>query len=638
VKQKSIIALTLLISVLLLSPTFLSLSAATSTFGQTSVGNNSAWQSAGVMVGSRFTSSGGTPVSMSVYIAQSSSSSNTAKCAIYSESNKQLIAVTEEKTIPAGYNGWMTFNFGSSPSLTSGSSYSLVVWFKNSASTVRYNSGNSAQTWYAIQSYTGNFPNGPYSSLGSYGQESNVYSIYCTLSSETSSPSPSPSPSPTSSPTQSTSSSTFGQTAQGNNAAWQPSNLMVGSRFTAPSTGTLNSIMVYLTNGASTSTNVKCAIYSETNKALVASSQELTISGRASGWFTFPTTTSPTIDAGQRYSLVVWLQSANCYLSYASGSSSQSWYTQASYGNLPSIYNINGQENNVYSLYATITPTGAGPQNPIPTQTPIPTNTPTTIIAPHSTTNGELYLWTGFWMSAGDNNAKRIANARDTNGVNIWIDAGNYGGPHLTSSLINYFHAHGVKVVNRLWSDGGNVPLNTILHSSDSFGHSRGSVDYQLSIGPEIDAFMIDECDQWNHASYYEAIANYVHSKGKLLFVNTGTHNVETRTCTYADKISTEFSWYQFINSPQHASLIAAYPQKFIGVTKDWMYDINFVYCPPRSASGDRPAYTAPLSLSRATWETKTAWAGGVFCMAATPADNGYLPTWWEQYVASLSW
>ncbi len=198
-ETKKQVVITLLISVLLLSPFFLSLSAATTTIGQTTVGNNSAWQSGGVMVGSRFTASGGTPVSMSVYIAQSGSSSNTAKCAIYSESNKQLIAVTEQKTIPAGFNGWLTFNFGSSSSLTSGSSYSLVVWFKNSASTVRYSSGSAAQTWYAIQSYTGSFPNGPYSSLGSYGQENNVYSIYCTLNADvTSSPSPSTSPSPSS--------------------------------------------------------------------------------------------------------------------------------------------------------------------------------------------------------------------------------------------------------------------------------------------------------------------------------------------------------------------------------------------------------------------------------------------------------
>ncbi len=420
-QQKSIVALTLLISILLLSTTFLSLSAATSTLGQTAVGNSSAWQTAGVMVGSKFTASGGTPISMSVYIDQSGSSSNTAKCAIYSESNKQLITVTEEKTIASGFNGWLTFNFGSSPSLTSGSSYSLVIWFKNSGTTVRYSSGNGGQSWYVIQSYTGSFANGPYSSLSGYGQENNVYSIYCTLSSVVTSspslspaPSTAPSPSPSSSPTQLSSSSTLGQTTQGSYSAWQPDNLMVGSRFTASSTGTLNSITVYVTNGASTSNNVKCAVYSETNKAIVASTQELTISSKASGWFTFPTTSSASITAGQRYSFVVWFKNANCYLPYSSGSSSQSWYTHVSYGSFPSTYSINGQENNVYSINANLGSTGTNSPTVAPTPTPTnnptptPTNNPTAIVTSQST-KGELYLWTGFWMTAGDSTARRIA-------------------------------------------------------------------------------------------------------------------------------------------------------------------------------------------------------------------------------------
>ena len=112
-RQNKLVIIALLFSALLLSPFVLSLSAATTTIGQTTAGNNSAWQPGGVIVGSKFTATGGTPLSMSVYITQPSSSSNVAKCAIYSESNKQLIAVTEEKIITAGFNGWLTFNFGS---------------------------------------------------------------------------------------------------------------------------------------------------------------------------------------------------------------------------------------------------------------------------------------------------------------------------------------------------------------------------------------------------------------------------------------------------------------------------------------------------------------------------------------------
>ena len=644
-KQKSVVALTLLISIILVSPTFLSLSAATSTFGQTAVGNNSAWQSGGVMVASRFTASGGTPTSISVYISQSGSSSNTAKCAIYSESNKQLFAVTEEKTINAGFNGWLTFNFGSSPSLASGSSYSLVVWFKGSHGTVRYGSGGAAQAWYAYQQYTGNFPNGPYSSLSGYGQENNVYSIYCTLNSDvTPSPTPSPlpstspSPSPSSTPTPSGSSSTFGQTTQGSNSAWQGANVMVSSRFTAPGTGSLNSVTVYISNGASAANYVKCAVYSETNKALVASSQELTISGGASGWFTFPTTSSPSIVEGQRYSLVVWFKNANCYLPYAPGTSSQSWYTHASYGNFPSTFNTNGQENNVYSLYATVT-SGNSPSTPNPSPIYIPTPTPAPIPtpAPVASSKGELYLWLGFWMSPGDSTSQRIVNARQSSGIPIWIDTCNFDSPQITSSFINYFHAHGVKVVARLWSNGGNTPLNTILHDTNVNNQKGGSVDYQLSIGPEIDAFMIDECNQ-NNVAYYRAIADYVHSKGKLMFVNTGTFNIYESTLGFADKVSAESCGYELAVNPTKQSQIQANPNKFIGISTDWAYQ-NQPYL-LKYASADpsigRPAWSSPMSKERAVWDVLTAWNGGVSCYQAQPSSIGELPSWWEQYIAAL--
>ena len=83
-------------------------------------------------------------------------------------------------------------------------------------------------------------------------------------------PTPTPTPSPSPTPPPSASSFTFGQTSQGSYFAWQPANVTAGSRFTAPDTGSLNSVTVYISNGASAANYVKCAVYSETNKALVA--------------------------------------------------------------------------------------------------------------------------------------------------------------------------------------------------------------------------------------------------------------------------------------------------------------------------------------------------------------------------------
>ncbi len=265
-----------------------------------------------------------------------------------------------------------------------------------------------------------------------------------------------------------------------------------------------------------------------------------------------------------------------------------------------------------------------------------------TIIYPPipSTPKGELYLWVQHWMSAGDSEAQRICAARDSSGITIWIDSGNWGSPQLTSAFINYFHSHGVKIADRIWSDGGNVPLNTILHTSDLSGHSRGSVDYQLSIGPEIDAFMIDECNQYN-PSYYQAIADYVHSKGKLMFVNPGGGNIQN-SYLWADKVSAEFCWKQLID--EKSDILAQYPEKFIGVSKDYGYDLGapwagvYIYGSGADASMNppRPSAQPTITLARAIWDTEWAWSHGVYCMAAVPDDNSYLPTWWEQYVTAL--
>lgn len=257
--------------------------------------------------------------------------------------------------------------------------------------------------------------------------------------------------------------------------------------------------------------------------------------------------------------------------------------------------------------------------------------------------DGELYMWIGFVMAPGDSNAKRIASARDTYGVPIWLDSGNWGIEQLNSAYIKYFHSHGVKVICRLWSDYGDNPLSNILHRMDVGSGSRfdrGSVDYQLSIGPEIDGFMIDECNQ-NDYSYYKAIADYVHARGKLLFVNPGGHNLQARTFDYADKVSVEFAWYALSTVTDFAK---RYPGRIIGQSNDYGYSSGAApYMPPKSAGGDRPAYSNPLSLKRAVWDTQFGWDDGVLLESRPGDTNGNagsasaLPSWWGDYVKALA-
>jgi hypothetical protein len=372
-----------------LAPT--SEAAVTVQFGQTTKGTLSAGQPGNIMVGSRFTSSvDGAVNSISVYLSNPSTASVNVKCAIYRETDRTLVATTEEKAVTRGSDGWQTFNFPTQPSITTGARYSLVVWFSGSNLQINYGAGSGSQSWYASQSY-GNFPNGPYTSFAGYNQENFVYSIYATVTSTTTTTSPSPTPAPT------TSTVNVGQTTVSTSASGQPAGVMVASRFTASSSGTVTNIKAYLTNLGSTASNVKCAIYRESDRTLVATTQEKTIEGGSSGWQTFNLVTAPTLTEGASYSLVAWFADSNLQINYGAGSGSQSWYAFQTYGNFPSgpytSFTGYASENVVYAIYMTlsttttsVTPIPTITPSPVPTQTPRPTPTATPAPTPRPTT------------------------------------------------------------------------------------------------------------------------------------------------------------------------------------------------------------------------------------------------------------
>jgi len=240
--------------------------------------------------------------------------------------------------------------------------------------------------------------------------------------------------------------------------------------------------------------------------------------------------------------------------------------------------------------------------------------------------NGEIFLWVGFWLVDGNGNpneaAQRIVDAKTEYGNPTWIEAGNWMGPHLTSELINLFHSAGIKVSCRLWSRGtidpSPVPLDIMKYDMNVQNGYGGSIDYQLSIGPEIDMFMIDECKE-NDPAYYQDLSNYVHSKGKLFAVNPGGEHLQDQTALYSNKMSCEFAWREFIaNNP----LVNQYPKKFIGVAMDWGYQ----YFPPIGRQ---------VTLETAVADTIEAWNGGVYYFDSRP-DGSYLPDWWEEYLSQL--
>ena len=98
-----------------------------------------------------------------------------AKAAIYSNNGGTLIGVTEEKVIDTVDN-WVTFNFISQPTLTSGTDYELVVWSSDTSNVAIYRDTGTAERYEQSASY----PNWP-TTIGDAGSK-RTYSIYCTYS------------------------------------------------------------------------------------------------------------------------------------------------------------------------------------------------------------------------------------------------------------------------------------------------------------------------------------------------------------------------------------------------------------------------------------------------------------------------
>ncbi len=96
-----------------------------------------------------------------------------AKAAIYSNNGATLIGVTEEKVIDTVDN-WVTFNFISQPTLTSGTDYELVVWSSDTSNVLICRDTGSAERFEQSASY----PTWP-TTIGDAGSK-RTYSIYCT--------------------------------------------------------------------------------------------------------------------------------------------------------------------------------------------------------------------------------------------------------------------------------------------------------------------------------------------------------------------------------------------------------------------------------------------------------------------------
>jgi hypothetical protein len=251
--------------------------------------------------------------------------------------------------------------------------------------------------------------------------------------------------------------------------------------------------------------------------------------------------------------------------------------------------------------------------------------------------------------------AKRVAACHDTYGRPEWVELRNYGYIDSTNTIIDYFHAHGIKVAIEISMDlldpspgFDAVPINELLHGAyPTHLLHGGSVDWVMSFGSHCDMIRFDSVPYWEGSTpvapsihdYVVTAYNYVTGLGKYVGMNAGAGNsgiARLRQWTGSNLIwlSPEASWYVFTENCQ--STISQYPGIWWGVSIDYYYDyLDYPLVTPKGAFDGVPAYSAPMSEARALGETLYAWNHGIYWFLALPNTYG-LPTWFESYLSKL--
>ncbi len=155
----------------------ITVNAGTGTFGNTVQSGNGYNSIRDTITGGQFTcSQSGTAQSISAYIQVSST--HTIKAAIYTTGGT-LVGSTTENSVTTANDGWVTFSFsGTKPTLTTGTSYLIVVWANSGSGTANlYYSATTGGTPKYDDATYGTWPNSATFTSGNV-----LYSIYCTYS------------------------------------------------------------------------------------------------------------------------------------------------------------------------------------------------------------------------------------------------------------------------------------------------------------------------------------------------------------------------------------------------------------------------------------------------------------------------
>jgi hypothetical protein len=154
------------------------------------------------------------------------------------------------------------------------------------------------------------------------------------------------------------SSGIFGNTNINYDDYYPIENTIVGSVFTAADSGWADSITAYL-QVTSSSKNVKCAIYKQSDLSLVGYTQERTISPSSISWQTFSfNEPKPSLTAGTQYILVAWSSSGygDTYFYRQDGAIDQAYYDDITYGSSwPDPFSVDAHGARSYCIYCTYT-------------------------------------------------------------------------------------------------------------------------------------------------------------------------------------------------------------------------------------------------------------------------------------------
>jgi len=150
-------------------------------------------------------------------------------------------------------------------------------------------------------------------------------------------------------------SNNFGYETAGSSHVWKE-NVIIGSVFDCPASGTAQSITAYIHTGGFTGTEkVKFGIYRHSDLSFVGSTEEFAVGATTfTGWKTLNFITSPSLSATS-YILVVWGQAnSSLWVYYNAGDTNQGHYQSLTYGTWPDPL-VPTHDNNKYSIYCTYT-------------------------------------------------------------------------------------------------------------------------------------------------------------------------------------------------------------------------------------------------------------------------------------------